>query len=44
MVGLLGKKIDWVGEDGGWYCLISDRDDFQLNIRVTAPMPEEFPG
>lgn len=43
MVGLLGQKIDWVGEDEGWYCLISDGEDFQLNVRVTAPMPEEFP-
>ncbi|CAM9145111.1 unnamed protein product [Laminaria digitata] len=42
MVGLLDQKIDWACEDGGWYCLVSDGEDFQLNVRVTAPMPEEF--
>lgn len=35
--------MDWFGEDGGWYCLVSDGDCFQLNVRVTAPMLEEFP-
>lgn len=42
MVGLLGQKIDWYGEDNGWYCLLADAN-FQINTRVTAPMPEEFP-
>jgi len=43
MVGMLGQTFDWSGEDKGWYCLVSDGPDFQLNARVTAPMPEEFP-
>lgn len=43
MVGLLGQKIDWVGEDNGWYCLLSDGPDFHVNIRLSAPMPKEFP-
>lgn len=42
MVGLLGQKIDWYGEDNGWYCLVAD-PTFQINARVTAPMPEDFP-
>ncbi|MEP5375890.1 MAG: hypothetical protein ABJQ14_08880, partial [Hyphomicrobiales bacterium] len=43
MVGMLGQKFDWSGEDKGWYSLVSDGEDFQLNVRVTAPMPEDFP-
>ena len=43
MVGLLGQKIDWVGEDNKWYCLLHDGPDFQINVRLTAPMKEEFP-
>ena len=43
MVGVLGQKFDWSGEDKGWYSLVSDGQDFQLNVRVTAPMPDEFP-
>lgn len=42
MVGLLGQKIDWYGEDNGWYCLLVD-SRFQINTRVSAPMPQEFP-
>ncbi|CAN0323354.1 unnamed protein product, partial [Ectocarpus sp. 8 AP-2014] len=42
MVGLLGQKINWYGEDNEWYCLLAD-PTFQLNARVTAPLPEEFP-
>ncbi|CAN0093186.1 unnamed protein product [Ectocarpus fasciculatus] len=43
MVGLLGQKIAWYGEDNGWYCLLDD-SAFQINARVTAPLPEEFPN
>lgn len=44
MQGLRGQKIDWSGVDGGWYCLITDEDaDFHVNVRLTAPLPEEFP-
>lgn len=43
MVGMFGQKFDWSGQDKGWYCLVSDGPDFQLNVRVTAPMPEDFP-
>ena len=44
MVGLLGQTIDWVGEDNMWYCLLSDGPDFQINVRVTTPLKEEFPN
>ena len=43
MVGLRGQKIDWAGVDNAWYCLLSDGPDFHLNVRLSAPMPEEFP-
>ena len=43
MVGLLGQKIDWAGVDSAWYCLITDGPNFHVNVRVSAPMPEEFP-
>lgn len=43
MVGLLGQKIDWAGVDNGWYCLLSDGPDLHVNVRLSAPMPEEFP-
>ena len=43
MVGLLGQKIDWAGVDNAWYCLLSDGPNFHLNVRLSAPMPEEFP-
>ena len=43
MIGMLGQKFDWSGQDKGWYSLVSDGQDFQLNVRVAAPMPEEFP-
>lgn len=42
MVGLLGQKINWYGEDKGWYCLLTD-SRVHMNTRVTAPMPAEFP-
>ena len=43
MMGMLGQRFDWSGQDKGWYSLVSDGEDFQLSVRVTAPMPEEFP-
>ena len=43
MVGLLGQKIDWAGVDNAWYCLLSDGSNFHVNVRLSAPMPEEFP-
>lgn len=36
MTGLLGQKVDWIGEDGGWYNLVMD-PAFTINERVTAP-------
>ena len=45
MQGLRGQHIDWSGVDGGWYCLVKDEDaDFHVNVRLTAPLPEEFPN
>jgi len=44
MQGLLGQRIDWSGVDGGWYSLIKDDNaDLHVNVRLTAPLPEEFP-
>lgn len=44
MQGLRGQSIDWAGVDGGWYCLIKDDlADLHLNVRLTAPLPDEFP-
>ncbi|CAN0226416.1 unnamed protein product [Scytosiphon promiscuus] len=44
MLGLRGQKIDWSGEDGGWYSLVQDsKADFSVNVRLTAPLPAEFP-
>ena len=44
MQGLRGQRINWSGVDGGWYCLVKDQDaDFQVNVRLTAPQPEDFP-
>ena len=44
MKGLRGQKIDWSGIDGGWYNMVKDGDaDLLVNIRLTAPLPEEFP-
>ncbi|CAM9237150.1 unnamed protein product, partial [Hapterophycus canaliculatus] len=45
MLGLRGQKIDWSGVDGGWYSLIQDNNaGININVRVTAPLPDEFPG
>ena len=44
MQGLRGQQIDWSGVDNGWYCMVSDEtDSLGVNVRVTAPLPEEFP-
>ncbi|CAM9962229.1 unnamed protein product [Hapterophycus canaliculatus] len=44
MVGLRGQKIDWSGVDGGWYSFVKDDDaDLHINIRLTAPLPDQFP-
>eukprot|EP00903_Cladosiphon_okamuranus_P022268 g20475.t1 len=44
MYGLRGQRIDWSGVDGGWYSLIKDDNaDLNINVRLTAPLPEEFP-
>ncbi|CAN0423163.1 unnamed protein product, partial [Ectocarpus sp. 13 AM-2016] len=44
MQGLRGQKIDWSGVDGGWYSLIKDDTaDVNINVRVTAPLPDQFP-
>ncbi|CAM9161747.1 unnamed protein product, partial [Ectocarpus sp. 12 AP-2014] len=44
MTGLRGQRINWSGVDGGWYSLIKDEDaDLNVNVRVTAPLPDEFP-
>ena len=44
MQGLRGQKIDWSGVDGGWYNLIKDDvAHLHVNVRLTAPLPKEFP-
>eukprot|EP00752_Nemacystus_decipiens_P006653 g5981.t1 len=44
MRGLRGQMIDWSGVDGGWYSLIKDdHADVHINVRLTAPLPDEFP-
>ncbi|CAM9997801.1 unnamed protein product, partial [Ectocarpus fasciculatus] len=45
MRGLRGQRIDWSGVDGGWYSFVRDDDlDLNVNVRLTAPLPEEFPN
>ena len=45
MQGLRGQTIDWSGVDGGWYCLVTDDNaNLHVNVRLTAPLPEEFPN
>ena len=45
MRGLRGQNIDWFGEDGAWYSLVQDEQvDLQINVRVTAPLPDDFPN
>ena len=42
--GLRGQHIEWTGVDGGWYSLVKDEeDDLQINVRTTAPLPNDFP-
>ncbi|CAN0551698.1 unnamed protein product, partial [Laminaria digitata] len=44
MDGLRGQTIEWSGEDGGWYAMIQDKDlGLHINVRVTAPLPQQFP-
>lgn len=44
MQGLRGQKIDWSGVDGTWYCLLTDDSiGLHVNVRLTAPLPKEFP-
>lgn len=44
MQGLSGQTFDWSGVDGGWYCLVKDdAAGLHVNLRVTAPLPKEFP-
>lgn len=44
MVGLRGQTFSWSGTDGGWYCHVQDHNvRLQVNLRVTAPLPDLFP-
>ncbi|CAN0098190.1 unnamed protein product [Ectocarpus fasciculatus] len=44
MRGLRGQTINWSGVDGAWYSLVNDDNaDLNVNVRVTAPLPDEFP-
>lgn len=43
MFGLLGQRIDWKGEAGNWYALVHDGVEKQIAVRLTSPLPEEFP-
>ena len=44
MQGLRGQHIDWSGVDNSWYCMVSDdTDSININVRLNAPLPEEFP-
>lgn len=44
MTGLHGQRFDWSGVDGGWYSMVKDDiADLNINVRLTAPLPEEFP-
>ncbi|CAN0326012.1 unnamed protein product, partial [Ectocarpus fasciculatus] len=45
MRGLRGQRINWFGVDGGWYSFVRDDDlDLNVNVKLTAPLPEEFPN
>lgn len=45
MLGLRGQKIDWSGVDGGWYSLVQDSSaDISVNVRLNAPLPDDFPN
>ena len=44
MQGLRGQHIDWSGVDNSWYCMVSDdADSININVRLNAPLPDEFP-
>ena len=44
MQGLRGQQIDWSGIDNSWYCMVSDdTDGINVNVRLNAPLPEDFP-
>ncbi|CAM9475491.1 unnamed protein product [Hapterophycus canaliculatus] len=44
MTGVRGQRFDWSGIDGGWYSMIKDDNaDLKINVRLTAPLPDEFP-
>lgn len=43
MHGLQGQQIDWRGDDGGWYDLISDKTSIQASVRLSAPLGGYFP-
>ena len=41
---LLGQRIEWAGVSGAWYSFLKDVDaGLDVNVRVTAPLEEEFP-
>lgn len=35
-----GQKFDFTGEDGAWYCLLSDPPGVHINMRVTSPVAD----
>lgn len=42
--GLLGQRIEWAGVSGAWYSFLKDVDaGLDVNVRVSAPLEEEFP-
>lgn len=41
MTGFRGQTFDFTGEDGEWYCLISESPSMHLNMRVTTPLPSQ---
>ena len=44
MQGLRGQRIDWSGVNGGWYSLVTDsKANLHVNVRLTAPLPDDFP-
>eukprot|EP00903_Cladosiphon_okamuranus_P010196 g9655.t1 len=44
MKGVRGQKIDWSGVDDGWYSMLKDDDaELAINLRLTAPLPHDFP-
>ena len=42
--GLLGQRVEFSGVSGAWYSFLKDVDaGLDVNVRVTAPLEEEFP-